>query len=52
MKLGDSVFPRLKISETNKFCKFKLFPWQHGDFKIPKKSYSPLQDIKILCAKN
>ena len=27
VKLGNSMFPQLEISETNKFCKFQLFPW-------------------------
>ena len=34
MKLGNSMFPRLEISESNKFCKFQRFPWQHDDFKM------------------
>ena len=34
IELGNSMFPRLEISETNKLCEFKLFPWQQEDFKM------------------
>ena len=35
MKLNHTMFQVLEISKTNKYFKFKLFPWQHGDFKMP-----------------
>ena len=34
MKLGNSMFPRLEISKTNKLCKFCLFPWHVSYIRV------------------